>query len=103
MPTGTRSRISPNSATKPSAAAALALIASASFHSLGDRFEVELFGVENEPPGAHSNEDDGRYITGPGDGEERPCRQMKIVCQDMVGPRRAHFVKQHRRLDGHDK
>src|ERR1700693_2791192 len=95
MPTGTRSRISPNKATKPSAAAALELIASASFHGLGARLGTEFLGVKNEPPGAHGNEDHGGHVARPGDSEERPCRQMKIVGQDMVCARGAHFVEQH--------
>src|ERR1700728_457596 len=98
MPTGTRSRISPNKATKPSAAAALELIAPASFAGLGDRFGVELLGMKNEPPGAHGDEDHGRHIARPGDREERPCRQMKIIGEDMIRTRRAHLVEQHRSL-----
>src|ERR1700723_2199802 len=99
MPTGTRSRISPNKATKPSAAAALELIASASFHGLDDRFGVELLGVKHKPPAAHGDEDHGGHVARPGDREERPCRQMKIVGQNMVGARRAHLVEQHRSLN----
>src|ERR1700684_2110971 len=95
MPTGTRSRISPNKATKPSAAAALELIASASFDGLGDRFGTQFLGVKNKPVGAARDEDYGRHIARPGDSEERPCRQMKIIGQNMVGARRAHFVEQH--------
>src|ERR1700734_4335891 len=103
MPTGTRSRISPNKATKPSTAAALELIASASFHGLGDRFGTELLGMKNKPVGAHGDEDHGGHVPRPGDSEERPGRQMKIVGQDMVDTRRAHFVEQHRSLNGDDE
>src|SRR5690242_18500905 len=96
MPTGTRSSIRPNSATKPRTAAASELIASASFERLGDRPEGQLLGMEDEPPGAHGDEDDGGDVANPGDGEEGPGRQMKIEGQDMVGPRRAHLVEQRR-------
>src|SRR5690348_132448 len=103
MPTGTRSSIRENSATKPSAAAASELIASASFERLGDRVGHKLFGVNNEPPGAHGDEDDGRDVANPGDREEWPGRQMKVEGEDMVGARRAHLVEQRRGVNGDDE
>src|SRR6476619_3627752 len=76
MPTGTRSSIKPNSATKPMMAMRSVLM-SASFYRLDLLFR-ELFGLEHQPIGADGNEQDGGYVAGPGNGEEWPSRQPQI-------------------------
>src|SRR5580692_8261529 len=97
MPTGTRSSISAKSTMKPRTATASALIATRSFDGL-DRIARHEFGMEDQTPGAHRDQKHGRHVPGPGDGEERPGRQMQIVGQNIVESRPRDFIEKHDRL-----
>src|SRR5471030_3402595 len=94
MPTGTRSSISPNSATNPMMATASVLIAAASFDGLLDGGLGDQLGMEDQPVGADRDEQHRRDVAAPGDGEERPVRQMEIIGLDVVGVSRADLVEQ---------
>src|ERR1043166_9659223 len=98
MPTGTRSSISANSTMKPVTATSSALIRAASFDGLDAIAADDELGAEDEAPGADGDQDDRRGVARPGDGEERPGRQVEIVGQDVVGIGRPHLVEEGRRL-----
>src|SRR3984957_13706598 len=107
MPTGTRSSISPNSATKPRIATASVLncasLGYASFDRLYLVLAAKLFGMENQPIGAHRDQEHGRRVADPGDEEKRPHRQPQIVGQHMVGARTYDLTEQSVSLHRHDE
>src|SRR5271169_742155 len=109
MPTGTRSSISANKATKPMIATASVLkckCASSDYASF-DRFDLVLAAqevrVENEAIGAHRDQQHRGYVAEPGRQEKRPNREPQIERQHVVGPGAAHLVEQRVGLHRHDE
>src|SRR5215472_18189008 len=98
MPTGTRNSISVNSTAKPSIATVSVLNGVSCACVLFDRLDLvltaEKLGMEDQPIGAHGDQQDGGDVAEPGHQEERPDRQAQIESQNVVSPGAAYFVEQ---------
>src|ERR671932_801247 len=92
MPTGTRSSISTKSTRNPVTATASVLIGS--LDGLDER-RADPLRRDHEPVGADGDQEHGRDVAGPGDGEEGPGRQVQVVGQHVVGARRRDLVEEH--------
>ena len=100
MPTGTRSSISANSETKPRMATASVLIPL--LHSTGLILVfVHQLRLEDQPVGAHGDQQHGGDVARPGHREERPGRQPQIEGEDVVVIGAAHLVEQRVGLHRH--
>ena len=73
MPIGTRSSISMNSATNPMTATASVTHRLLSLDRLADRVVGHQFGMENQPIGAHRDQQHG--------GDDRRSRRSQIIGQ----------------------
>src|SRR6478672_4621540 len=98
MPTGTRSSISTNSATKPRMATA-SVLTRASFDRLDLILAAEQLGMEDEPVGAHGDQQHRGGIADPGHQEERPNRQPQVESQNVIGAGRPDLVVKRVGLD----
>src|SRR5688572_12851961 len=95
MPTGTRSSISVNSVTKPTMATRPALIAPASLNGprrIGGR--GNRLWMEDQPVGAQGDQQHGRRIADPGDGEGWPGREAQRERADVGLIGTDHLVEQ---------
>src|SRR5271154_3328258 len=100
MPTGTRSSINANRQTKPTIAT-ISL-----FTQLLRRLDfgvVNFFRMKDEPIGSDCDQQYGRGVARPRDGEKRPGRKLQVVGQDIVAPGGAHLVEQGDGLHGDDE
>src|SRR4051794_6467153 len=95
MPTGTRKSISTNKTTKPVTATASALMRPPSLDRLHGVRPVDPVGMEDQAIGTNRNEQNGRDVTEPGHGEERPRRQVQVVGEDVVVIGLHDLVEQH--------
>src|ERR1043165_8181153 len=98
MPTGTRSSISTNSATKPRMATA-SVLKRASFDRLDLIFAAQQLGIKDEPIGAHGDQPHRGDGADPGDEEERPDRQPQVEGQNVIGAGRPDLVVERVSLD----
>src|SRR5258708_7438713 len=99
MPTGTRSSISTNSTTKPMMATASVLMIRRSFDRLDLVLAAHELGPEDQPVGAHRNQQHGGGVAEPGDREERPGRQPQLERRQVGVVGRNDFVEQRVGLD----
>src|SRR5258708_3524695 len=93
MPTGTRSSMRMNKATKPRTAMTSVLIAACSLDRLLVVGFAHQLGMEDQPVGAHGDQDHRRNVAEPGHGKKRPDRQVEIVGQHVVAGRRRDLVE----------
>src|ERR1700688_971688 len=107
MPTGTRSSISTKRAAKPRSATASVPIPGHLFEGLERRPWGHQLRPEDQAVGAHRDENDGRDVAGPGDGEKGPRRQVEIEGQHVIGARGADLVEEgpglHRHYEEEDE